>query len=82
MNNKQINMNIDIKETTPILNEDNKQVFQEGMLFRKVSRFLSGIEEDSVISIPCFFDPTSGKVLIELLPKEIREEYKEYNNSL
>jgi hypothetical protein len=82
MNNKQINMNIDIKETTPVLNEDNKQVFQEGMLFRKVSRFLSGTEEDSVISIPCFFDPTSGKVLIELLPKEIREEYKEYNNSL
>jgi hypothetical protein len=82
MNNKQINMNIDIKTTTPVLNEDNKQVFQEGMIFRKVSRFLSGTEEDSIISIPCFFDPTSGKVLIELLPKEIREEYKEYNNSL
>jgi len=25
--------------------------------------------------VPCFYDVVTGKVLVELLPKEVREEY-------
>jgi len=75
-------LNIDIKNTTSVTNEDNRQIFQEGVLLRKVSRFVTGTSEDGIIPVPCFYDPLSGKVLIELLPKELREEFEKYNESL
>jgi hypothetical protein len=77
----QLNANIDIKNTTAITNEDNRQIFQEGVLLRKVSKFITGTSEDGVIPIPCFYEPTTGKVLTELLPKELREEFEIYNKS-
>jgi hypothetical protein len=80
--NKQINLKVDIKDTTPVMSEDGNQVFTEAVIFRKVSRFLANTPEDGIIPIPCFIDNKTGKILIEMLPKEIREEYKEYNNNL
>jgi hypothetical protein len=79
MNNKQINVNIDLKTTTAVESSTGGQIFQEGIIFRKVSRFVTGTNEDSIISVPCFFDSTTGEVLVELLPKELRAEYEEYN---
>ena len=79
MNNKQqqLNVNIDIKNTRPIVSEDGNQVFQEGVLLRKVSRFVTGTQEDGIIPVPCFYDVATGKVLVELLPKELRAEFEE-----
>ena len=48
---KQPQMNIDIKQSTPITDDNGNQVF-------------------------------FGKILIELLPKELREEYEEYNKTI
>ena len=76
-NQKQLNINIDIKNTQPIVSEDGNQVFAEGVILRKVSRFVTGTQEDGVIPVPCFYDVKSGKVLVELLPKELREEFEE-----
>ena len=70
-----MNVNIDIKNTTPITSPDGNQVFQEGVILRKVSKFLTGTSEDSIMPIPCFYDVKTGKVLVEMLPKEVREEY-------
>ena len=72
MNNKQrqLNVNIDIKATQPITNEDNKQLFQEGVLLRKVSKFVAGTPEDAIVPVPCFYEPTTGKILIEMLTKK------------
>ena len=76
MSNKpQMNVNIDIKNTTPITSPDGNQVFQEGVILRKVSKFLTGSTEDAIMPIPCFYDVKTGKVLVEMLPKEVREEY-------
>ena len=76
MNQKpQLNVNIDIKNTQPITSPEGNHVFQEGVILRKVSKFLTGTTEDSIMSIPCFYDVVTGKVLVELLPKEVREEY-------
>ena len=79
MNNQkqQLNINIDIKNTQPVVSEDGNQVFAEGVLLRKVSRFVTGTQEDGLIPVPCFFDVATGKVLVELLPKELRAEFED-----
>ena len=80
MNNKQqLNINIDIKNTQPIVSEDGNQVFAEGVILRKVSRFVTGTQEDGVIPVPCFYDVKTGKVLVELLPKELKEMFQDDN---
>ena len=78
MNNKpQMNVNIDIKNTKAITSPEGNHVFAEGVILRKVSRFVTGTQEDGVIPIPCFYDVATGKVLVELLPKELRAEFSE-----
>ena len=78
MNQKpQMNVNIDIKNTQPITSPDGNQVFQEGVILRKVSKFVTGTSEDGVIPVPVFFDVKTGKVLVELLPKELRAEFED-----
>jgi hypothetical protein len=75
----QLNSNIDIKNTTAITSPDGNQVFSEGVILRKVSRFVTGTSEDGVIPIPVFYDVVTGKVLVELLPKELRAEFEDDN---
>jgi len=78
MSNKpQMNVNINIKNTTPITSPEGNQVFSEGVILRKVSRFISGTSEDGVIPVPVFYDVVTGKVLVELLPKDLRAEFKD-----
>jgi len=77
MNNKQqMNVNIDIKNTQAITSPESNHVFAEGVILRKVSRFVTGTSEDGVIPVPCFYDVATGKVLVELLPKELRGEFE------
>jgi hypothetical protein len=75
----QLNANIDIKNTTAITSPDGNQVFSEGVILRKVSKFITGTSEDGVIPIPVFYDVVTGKVLVELLPKELRAEFEDDN---
>ena len=74
---QQLSMNVDIKNSTAIKSPDGNQVFQEGVILRKVSKFITGTSEDGIIPIPVFFDVKSGKVLVELLPKELRAEFED-----
>ena len=74
-----LNINIEIKNTRPITSPEGNQVFAEGVILRKVSRFVTGTQEDGVIPIPCFYDVATGKVLVELLPKELRAEFEDDN---
>lgn len=69
-------LNIDIKNTKAIVSEDGNQVFTEGVILRRVSKFISGTSEDGVIPIPCFYDVKTGKILVDLLPKDLQEEFK------
>jgi hypothetical protein len=75
-------MNVDIKQSTPIKSEEGNQVFQEAVILRKMSKFLTGTSEDAVIPIPVFIDLKTGKILTELMPKELKIEYEEYNKSI
>ena len=75
------NMNVDIKATKPLTSPEGNHVFQEGVILRTVSKFISGTEQDGLIPVPCFYDVKSGKVLVDMLPKELRDEYAEYNET-
>jgi hypothetical protein len=81
MNQEQMKMQVDIKQSTPIKDENGNQIFYEATVLRKISKFLTGTTEDAVIPIPVFVNK-EGKILIELLPKELREEYEEYNKGI
>jgi hypothetical protein len=77
MKNDQLNLNIDIKNTLPITSPEGNHVFVEAMVLRKVSKFVAGTKEDAIIPIPVFVDYKTGKILTELMPKELRNEYQE-----
>ena len=82
MNKQQVpQAQIDLTTTTPVISPEGNSVFQEGVILRKVSRFITGGVEDGIIPIPCFFDIKTGKVLTDLLPKELRSEYEELNKT-
>ena len=69
-------LNIDLKNTTSFESEEGNVVFQEGFILRKVSKFVTGTGEDGVIPIPIFYDVQTGKLLLNTLPKEYREQYE------
>tara|TARA_B110000503_G_C6812233_1_gene275478 strand:+ start:211 stop:456 length:246 start_codon:yes stop_codon:yes gene_type:complete len=64
---------IDLKNTTAITNSEGGSVFQQGVILRKISKFVTGTSEDAVLPIPVFFDPVTKKIFAEGLPKELRE---------
>jgi hypothetical protein len=70
-------LNIDIKNTTAVTSPEGNAVFAEGVILRKVSRFVTGTSEDGIIPVPCFYDVVTGKPLLEMLPKELRSEFEE-----
>ena len=69
--------NIDLKNTSAIETESKGKIWQQGALLRKVSKFVTGTDSDAVMPIPVFYDPGTGKILEDSLPKELRDEYKD-----
>lgn len=74
----QLNVNIDLKASKAIETEDGNVIFQQGMILRTISKFITGSDEDSILPIPVFYDPISQKILEGTIPKELREEYKDH----
>ena len=68
---------IDLKNTTGIKNSKGGSVFQQGVILRTVSKFITGTDEDSLLPIPVFFDPKTGKILKGSVPADLREELEE-----
>ena len=77
MQNQQNQPNIDLKNTTPVETEGGSKIWQQGALLRKVSKFVTGTDNDAIMPIPVFYDPETNKILEDSLPKELREEYKD-----
>ena len=70
-------LNIDLKDTTAIKTPDGVQVFQQGVILRKVSKFVAGTQEDAVMPIPVFFEPKTGKLVESTIPTDLRDELKD-----
>ena len=68
---------IDLENTTGMETPEGNKIFQQGVILRRVSKFVLGAEEDGLMPIPVFFDPSTGKIVGDTLPKELREEYKD-----
>jgi hypothetical protein len=47
------------------------------MVLRKASKFLTGTDVDSLIPIPVLCDIKTNKICLDMLPKEIRNDYKD-----
>jgi hypothetical protein len=77
MNKQDLKINIDLTNTQPILSPEGNQVFAEGVILRKISRFVAGTDEDAVMPIPVFYDIQTGKVLVDTLPKDLRAEFSD-----
>ena len=71
MNQKELNMNVALKDTTSITCEEcGHEVFQEGVLLRKISRFVTGTSQDALMPIPVFSCAKCGHVNTEFMPKD------------
>ena len=66
-------MNIDLKNTESVEHENGK-VWTQGFIIRKVSKFVAGTAEDALMPIPVFYNPETGEILQDTLPKELRDE--------
>lgn len=65
-------LDIKLEDTTPIVCEKcGGEVFIEGMMLRKVSKFLTGTVEDGVIPIPTFACATCGHINEMFQPKKL-----------
>jgi hypothetical protein len=74
---EQPQLNIDFKNTTSVEGHDGGKLFGQAVVIRKVSKFLMGSDEDMLMPIPVFYDLESKKILVDSLPKDIRDEYKD-----
>tara|TARA_R110000744_G_scaffold55731_1_gene117784 strand:- start:824 stop:1108 length:285 start_codon:yes stop_codon:yes gene_type:complete len=80
-NPQQQRPNVDLKNTSAMNTPDGNPIWQQGVILRRVSKFVVGAEEDAVMPIPVFWDPKSGQILESTVPLELREEYKQYTDS-
>ena len=78
-NGNQPSLNIDFKNTTAVEGFDGGQLFGQAFLIRKVSKFVVGGDEDALLPIPVFYDLETKKILLDSVPKELREEYEEFS---
>ncbi len=65
---------IDLGKTTIVPNDSGGELFKQGYVIRKVSRFITGGDEDAVMPIPVFYDGSTSKILKDPLPPALREE--------
>ena len=65
---------IDLKNTSEVKNFNGGSIFQQGVILRKVSKFVAGTDEDALLPIPVFYDPETNKILTDSVPKDLREE--------
>ncbi len=73
---------IDLSLTTAITTPNGKHLFAEGILLRKISKFVINGKEDGIIPIPVFYDVNSSKLLLDSIPKEIRADYEDMGFTL
>ncbi len=76
-NQQQRGLNVDLKSTEGLKNSDGGSIFKSGVILRKISKFVAGTENDAIMPIPVFYDPSTNKILGEGIPVELREELKD-----
>lgn len=75
-NQNKMKLNIDLKSAQTVYSPEGNCIFAEGVILKKISKFVTGTPEDAIVPIPVFYDIQTGDILAELLPKELREEFE------
>jgi uncharacterized Zn finger protein len=70
-----VKMNINLEDTTEITcDECGNEVFNAGLLLRKVSRFLSGDAQDGMAPVQTFYCVKCGHVNNDFYPPELAKK--------
>ena len=78
MSQEQINMNITLDKTAAVVcDECSGEVFTDGVMLRKASRFITGTAQDAIIPIQVFSCIKCGYVNEEFLPSQLRNKSEE-----
>jgi len=78
MSQQQVNMNISLDKTTEITcDECGNNAFQEVVLLRKASRFITGTSQDAMIPISVFACSKCRHINEEFLPTQLRNNQTE-----
>ena len=78
MSQQQVQMNISLDKTTGITcDKCDNNIFIEGMILRKASRFITGTAQDAMIPIPVFTCSKCGHVNEEFIPMQLRNNQTE-----
>jgi uncharacterized Zn finger protein len=78
MSQEQVNVNITLDKTAAVsCDECSHEVFQEGVMLRKASRFITGTAQDAIIPIQVFTCTKCGHVNEEFLPTQLRNKSEE-----
>lgn len=68
----------DLKTTAGVkCSNCNNQIFAEGIILRKASKFLTGTTQDSLIPLPIFYCVKCSHPINGMIPLVIRNEYDE-----
>lgn len=73
MSQQQLNIGLD-KTTASKCDKCENEIFIEGVMLRKASRFLTGTSQDALIPIPVFACSKCGHVNEEFLPLALRNQ--------
>lgn len=78
MSQEQLKLNIDLTKTQEVVcDKCEGKVFQEGLMLRKASRFLTGTTQDALIPLPVFSCSACGWVNEEFLPEPLKNNNDE-----
>lgn len=76
--NKPQGPQVTLENTTAITNDNGGILWKEGVILRRVSKFLIGAEEDGIIPVPVFYDPETLKILSTSIPPSLKEQLKDF----
>ena len=75
MQNQEQQINIQLEKTLPMVCENcGNSTFQEALLLRKVSKFLTASAKDSILPIPTFVCTKCSHINKEFIPEPIRPQ--------
>ena len=71
---KPMQLKVSIDKTLPLICEKcASQAFQEAVMLRKVSKFLTGDAQDGILPIATFVCAKCGHINEDFLPKELKK---------
>lgn len=74
MSNQQTKLNISLDKTTEIVCEScGGNVFRDGLLIRKASKFLTGTAQDALVPIQVFCCAKCGHTNDDFMPIELQK---------